>query len=201
MRISRIRLPSTFTLHALKNGWLSWHAGKAPVAGPEARLRSLRVEPLPSSGFHRLHRYYGLVRLLVRPSGLGSPPCARRCGGPHRPRSPAFNAFLSQRAVPATPGECAVVSNRRAPSHPAFANLQEARPPLHFTRLHLGSRVLRPAASQPCDCGAQLSGVASAGCLTAPRRTPGYVTVRLFIAAGSFHPARSAASRRTVSES
>ena len=47
------------------------------------------ARPLRSSGITRLHHYNGPLRLLLRPPGLGSSPCTRRCGGdPLRGRSP-----------------------------------------------------------------------------------------------------------------
>ena len=51
----------------------------ATISSPFLLGSHHRAEPLPSSGFHHLHRYYGLVRLLARAAGLGSRPWTIRC--------------------------------------------------------------------------------------------------------------------------
>ena len=103
---------------------------------------------------------------------LGLQPCAGRRGrNPHRSRSPTFNAFLSLRAVSATPGERDGASVELLPIPCCLRPIwRGSASPFLVTRLRLSSLRARPADSQLRDCVPEHPGPASAGHLAVPRR-------------------------------
>jgi hypothetical protein len=111
-----------------------------------------------------------------------------------------FSAYLSSRAVPATPGERLGASAEHLPETCGLrAAFRHSASPTELTRLHLSS--LRATARDFVAGGLPTSrhpGPASAGRLTASRRGPHYSTAQQFVEVGSFHPTRYAPlARRT----
>lgn len=128
---------------------------------------------------------------------LGLRPCAVGCScHPHRSRSLTFNAFLSLRAVSATPGERDGPFVELLPIacclHPTWKG---SASPILVTRLHLSSLRARPADSQLLACNPEHSGSASAGHLAMSRREPRYPFRSTFFGVNSFHSTRKASLR------
>jgi hypothetical protein len=137
--------------------------------------------------------------LRPRPTPRGTPAprlpsCAPGCGRHPRPaRSPVFSAFLSPRAVPATPEGRPGASAEHLPEACGLRPLCRGSAPSCSLEATSGFATRygpwfrnRPLASQ------RHAGPASAGRLTTSRRGPRYPIAQRFIGVGSSHPTRNA---------
>lgn len=154
-----------------------------------------RVRALPSSRFHRLHWYYGPVRLLARPRRLDCRLGRRVCRrSRHRRGLPCSTRSCLRRAVPVTPEERLGALTEHLPeAYGLRQNPRGSASSLIVTRLRLG--LLRATARRIATGGSPAHrhpGPASAGGLTTSRREPRFPIAQHFIGVGSFHPTRNA---------
>ena len=130
------------------------------------------------------------------------PSCASRCECHSRGlRSPVFNAFLSSRAVPATPEERFGALAEHLPEACCLRPLCRGSASSCTLEATSGfaTRYGPCFRNRPLASGRR-AGPASAGHLTTSRRGPRYPLAQRFRGVGSFHPTRNAPlSRRTQS--